>query len=464
MGNEELGLRHYFDVVWRRRWVAAAVTALGAILAVAFTLSQTPVYRAKTTVLIEREAGLGRLLESTTGDFFLDRSLRTQMELITSRDVLGRAVRSLYSGEPLSEAALLRRTQELKGAVRVGQIAPTDVVEIVARAPEPPLAQARANAVAEAYLAHTVDARIQAVQSALKAASARLSQRADDPSATQIYQQLSRIQRELELAQAAGQIAGIRIVDPALLPEQPEGPRLGLNLLLGLLAGGAIGVVTAFGLEYLDRKVHSDLDLKQAVNLPVLGLIPHWEVQTNPHMATMEKDPKSAFAEAFRVLRTNLQFAGVDRPLRSLLITSPAPSEGKTLVAANLARAFALQGRRVLLVDADLRRPGLRQALGLPEGHGLTTVLTSEEKAKDCTVSLDGMDVMPSGPRPPNPAEVLGSQRMIDLLKELYASYDMIVVDGPPTLGFADALVLGKQVDGTLLLTRAEVTDRGAAA
>ena len=361
MGNEELSLRHYIDVILRRKWLMAAITALAIVASLAFTLFQSPVYQAKTSVLIEREAGLGRLLEAS-GNFFIDRSIRTQMELIKSRDVLGRAVIALSPNIDTDPTILAIRAQQLGDDVRVSQIASTDLVTITAKASEPALAQARANAIAEAYVAHIVDARVESVNRALEATSNRLAQGNGDLGATQLYEQLQQVQQELELARAAGQIVGLRIVDRALLPRRPVGPRLWLNLAIGATLGMALGTTAAFGLEYLDRKVRSDLDLKP-LDLPILGLIPHWEIQTNPHVATMEKDPKSAFAEAFRVLRANVHFAGVARPLRSILITSPGPGEGKTLIAMNLARAFAMEGGRILLVDGDLRRPALRCAL-----------------------------------------------------------------------------------------------------
>jgi capsular exopolysaccharide synthesis family protein len=461
MESEELGLRHYVDVVWRRRWVAAGAMAVTLALTLAYVLVQPARYAATTTVLIEREEGLGRLLEAS-GEFFVDRSLRTQMELIKSRDVLGRAARALNPGEVGDLVMLNRRTQEVGAAVKVAQVGTTDLVAVVGRGEEPLVAQARANAVAEAYVEHVVEARVGAVNRALEVAAARLGRAGDDPGAARLYQQLVQVQRELELAQAAGQIVGVRIVDRALAPGEPEGPRLWLSLMLGALVGVTAGVMGAFGLEYMDRKIRSDLDVKRAVGLPVMGLIPHWEVQTNPHMVTLEKEPKSAFAEAFRVLRANLHFAGVAHPLRSMLVTSPGPGEGKTLIAANLARALVLDGQRVLLVDGDLRRPGLGPAFGIPPGPGLTSVLAGQQDLESCMVRLDGLDFLPSGPRPPNPAQLLGSQRMTELLKQAVDRYDTVIVDGPPVLGFADALVVGKQVDGTLLVARTEVTDRDA--
>ena len=464
MDNEELSLRHYIDVILRRKWLVVTATALAIAAALAYTLFQSPVYQAETTVLIEREQGLGRLLEAS-GEFFIDRSIRTQMELIKSRDVLSRAVIALNPNLDADPALLAIQVEQLGDDVRVSQIASTDLVTVTARAPEPALARARANAVAEAYVAHIVDARVESVNRALEVTSSRLALGGPGVNigATQLYEQLQQVQQELELAKAAGQIVGLRIVDPALLPQRPVGPRLWLNLTLGATLGMVLGVASAFGLEYLDRKIRSDLDVKAAVGLPVLGLIPQWEIKTNPHMVTLEKDPKSAFAEAFWVLRANLQFAGVDQPLRSILVTSPAPAEGKSLIAANLARAFVLDGHRVLLLEGDLRRPTLRQGFGLPEGPGLTSILMGEEDLESCLPEIEGMDFLRAGIRPPNPAQLLGSQRMTSHLQSTEERYEMVIIDGPPVLGFADALVVGRHTGGILLVIRANFTDRDAA-
>lgn len=169
--------------------------------------------------------------------------------------------------------------------------------------------------------------------------------------------------------------------------------------------------------------------------------------------------PRSPAAEAFRVLRTNLQFMGLDRPLASLVITSAGPEEGKTLTAANLAVAFAQSGQRVVLVDADLRRPMVHRTFGLSHGlwRGLTSVLTSAADLGSVLAQtpVEGLRVLPSGPIPPNPAEMLGSQRMRHLMAALLEQFDLVVYDTPPVLAVADAPILAAVSDGTLLVVRA---------
>lgn len=178
--------------------------------------------------------------------------------------------------------------------------------------------------------------------------------------------------------------------------------------------------------------------------------------QVDPKLITL-LDPRAPGAEAFRVLRTNLQFLAVDRPLQTLLITSSVPSEGKSLTAANLAVAFAQAGQRVLLVDADLRRPSAHKLFGLGRTwSGLTTLLASGAALGDVVqeTPVEGLHLLPCGPIPPNPAEVLGSGRMGEFLAQAKAAYDLVVLDTPPVLAVADPCVLAPKVDGVALVVR----------
>jgi protein-tyrosine kinase len=174
--------------------------------------------------------------------------------------------------------------------------------------------------------------------------------------------------------------------------------------------------------------------------------------------------PLSPAAEAYRVLRTNLQFLGLDEPLKSMLITSATPGEGKSTTAANLAAVYGQSGARVCLVDADLRRPMAAKLLGQDNWTGLTTALIGEAPLADCLrkTTVDGLTLLPSGPVPPNPAELLGSERMSRLLAALEAEFDIVLVDTPPVLAVTDAAVLAPRVGGVVLVIRSGGTDRQA--
>lgn len=176
-------------------------------------------------------------------------------------------------------------------------------------------------------------------------------------------------------------------------------------------------------------------------------------------------DPKSPAAEAYRTLRTNLQFAALDRPLRTLLITSAGPGEGKTTVAANLGVALAQSGKKVVVVGGDLRKPTLHQAFGLRNAAGLTSVLTGNVTWQDALQpsGVEGLSILPSGPIPPNPAELLASARMQEVLSEISAGCDMVIIDAPPVLAVTDAGVLSRLSDGVLLVVSVGITPRDVA-
>jgi len=315
--------------------------------------------------------------------------------------------------------------------------------------------------VAEAYLDQSIANRVEAVNRALEASAIQLAQLEGNSGAVQLYEELTKAQTEIALAKAAGQIAGIQIVDRALLPTNPVGFPLWQIVIAGLVVGVVVGSGGALALNPLDKKLRSDEDVKQALDIPLMGQIPHGNPDSKRELR-LEDDPKSPFAEALRVLRTNLQFAAVDGPLRSLLITSPGPDEGKTTIAVNLAKAFALEGSSVLLIDADLRKPSIHNFFNSMSGLGLSELLLETNSALVLDEESNFM-VIGTGPLPPNPAELLGSNRMKKFLSHVEDIFDLVVIDGPPVLALADALLLGKQVDGVLLLVRDGATSKKAA-
>lgn len=190
------------------------------------------------------------------------------------------------------------------------------------------------------------------------------------------------------------------------------------------------------------------------MNMPLRSTI-----KRSPQQALItHRDPMAAASEAFRVLRTNLQFMGLDKPLKSVLVTSATPGEGKSTVAANLAVVFAQNGANVCLIDADLRRPTAHKILGIDSYPGLTTAILGGAGGQEHAVQktdVPGLKVVPSGPIPPNPAELLGSGKMERFLRELEERFDMVVVDTPPVLAVTDAAVLAPKVGGVLMVTRA---------
>ena len=254
----------------------------------------------------------------------------------------------------------------------------------------------------------------------------------------------------------------ISVIDRADVPERRHSPRLSLNLAVGLLLGGFAGVLAAFLMHHLDRTVHSPEALAKATQLPLLGAIPKLPAGITPVAAAA--DLRSAFAESYRSVRTALQFATSNGLPRSLLITSASPSEGKTTTAMELARNIAQLGKRVVLVDADLRNPSIHRVTGLGNSNGLSNVLAGSAELIQVVQagSEPTLSIITSGPLPPNPPELLAGDRLPALLQELRDRFDVVVLDGPPVLGLADAPLLAHQAEATILVATAEQTRKDA--
>ncbi len=247
----------------------------------------------------------------------------------------------------------------------------------------------------------------------------------------------------------------ISVVRPAGVPTAPLSPRPKINLALGLLVGLALGVGAAVLRETLDMSVKSLDDVQDITGASPLGV-----VVEDPDAAgkplLVHGDSHGPRAEAFRQLRTNLQYVDVDRPPRVVVVTSALPDEGKSTTSVNLASTLAPAGTRVVLVEADLRRPRVAHYLGIEGAVGLTDVLAGH---CDLDVALqswgrDLFSVLPSGPLPPNPSEVLNSQHMQELLKVLEGRFDVVLVDSPPLLPVTDAAVLARAGDGAIIVVR----------
>ena len=250
----------------------------------------------------------------------------------------------------------------------------------------------------------------------------------------------------------------ITIIQPAVASSTPVGPRSLLDALLAAVVALMAISAVVFVVEYLDDAIKDPDRVEEVLGLPTLGSVERMrggsETPAMYRLATLLY-PRSSAAESFRTLRTNIEFAAVDRPIRQLLVTSALPSEGKTVTAANLAVAFAQGGRRVLLVDADLRRPGVHEMFGLRNDAGLTDLLRPDElrlASMVRTTEQKNLDVLPAGPRPPNPAELLGSNCMKTLMSTLNESYDMVICDSPPLDAFTDLAILSSFLDGTVLV------------
>jgi capsular exopolysaccharide synthesis family protein len=262
---------------------------------------------------------------------------------------------------------------------------------------------------------------------------------------------------------STGSSISVRITDKSTYNGSPVSPRTWLNYGVALLIGLLIGIGAAIARHILDRTVSSQEHVQEVTDKPVLASIGYdGGIKKNPLLTDL-----GSFAprtEAFRVLRTNLQFLDLDHQPRCLVISSAVPGEGKTMTSTNLAIALAQTGRRTLLIDGDLRRPRVAGQLGLDAAIGLTTVLVGNTDVKDAIQvhEASGLHFLASGAKPPNPTEILQSRVTHDLIRELCDSYDMVIIDGPPLLPVADASVLSTIADGVILVVQHGKTSRDA--
>jgi capsular exopolysaccharide synthesis family protein len=273
---------------------------------------------------------------------------------------------------------------------------------------------------------------------------------------------LSRLVSQIE-APADGRPSPIRmsVVDDAQVPASPVSPRKVRDVLLGLVLGLVAGVCLAAVRDRMDTSISSSEALAEVTDVPLLGTI-HTDssaVHKNTSLALKDSTP---WAEAFRVLRTNMQFVNVDHPDRMFVVSSSVPNEGKTTVVINLAVTLALTGQRVVLVECDLRRPRVAERLGLDEGIGATTVLIGQLSLDQALQQYGGtgLTVLAAGRRPPNPSELLQSHAMEELIRDLRSRFDVVLLDAPPLLPVTDAALLAAQSDGLILTVRHGKTSR----
>ena len=278
-----------------------------------------------------------------------------------------------------------------------------------------------------------------------------------------IYEAL--VQRVKEIDVTAGVPAtNIRIVDYAQMPKEPIKPKKARNIALASIIALILGVGLSFFLEYLDNSVKNMEDVKDYLRMPVLGLVPYIDGGVDGGVDTTASrnlishlKRRSGASEAFRTVRTGIFFSAPEGEMKRLLITSSIPGEGKTMLATNTAITMAQSGHKTLLVDADMRHPQLHKSLKVNYSRGLSNVLVGDAEPEEVIspTQIENLDLLPCGPIPPNPAELLGSQKMKALLSKVEGKYDKIVFDSPPVISVTDPLVLASQMDGVLMVIQA---------
>ena len=284
-------------------------------------------------------------------------------------------------------------------------------------------------------------------------------------SSRQIYDSLMQRAKETGVS-AELKSSNIRVVDAAERPRVPASPRRNFNMLIALFGGSMLGVGLAFFFEYLDNRIKTPDEVKSHLGLPALGMVPAiGEKALNGAYPLLGAGTPPNFNEAFRTVRTNVLFSSAEEGSKTLLITSTGPGEGKTTFSCNLAVSLAQTGQRVLLIDADMRKPKVHDAFGVNQEPGLSNLLVGGVKASESVrkTKVTGLWLLPAGKLPPNPAELLGSQRFKEFLLSLKEHFDTIVIDSPPVMAVADAAVIAHRTTGVVFVVGAEMTSRYAA-
>jgi capsular exopolysaccharide synthesis family protein len=421
----------------------------------------TKQYTANAQLLVQPQSGGVSLSLSGTNQTISPTDVATELQLISSAPVKNAVQAKLHLVPKI-------------GASQVGQ---TNVISLAATSTRPKQAALIANVYAREFVSYERQVTEQNLASAEEQLQNQISAideqitnaKAGTPVQTALANQEAVLKTQLAQLEVNGAVTtgGVELVSPASAPKSPSSPKKTEDGLLGLLVGLIAGLGVAFVVDYLDDAVYTKSDLERvAPDVPVLAMVPMvttWKEPDKPFIITLS-DPLSPVSESYRSLRTSLHFAGHDGSMKTILVTSPMATEGKTSTIANLGIVLAKAGQSVVVVSADLRRPRLAKFFGVSDGIGLTSVIIGDANLSDALQPVDGapgLVVLPAGPLPPNPAELLASNKMREVIDALRERYDIVLIDSPPLLPVTDPVVLAQQADATLVVVASSQTKKG---
>ncbi|MBA3688127.1 MAG: polysaccharide biosynthesis tyrosine autokinase [Chloroflexi bacterium] len=475
-----MDLRGQVALLWRWAWLIALLAIGAGLIGYSYSSVQPKLYQAQATLIV------GRSLSAISLEY----------NALLASQGLSQTYAAVATMRPL-----LQRVADVEGGTvtaedlqsRIIAVAPRDstLLTITVSDSRPDRAARLANAVAAELitLSPTIQGQHLEVQDFTdqQIADTRADITTTQAAIDELLAQATRTAADLQDLQVLqNRLAGLRaafnnlldfsslqsanaltLIDPATTPSEPAAPRILVNTFLSAGLGVLVALLLIFGLEYLDDRIRDVQDAEAATGARVAGLIPSRPGRSNAdHDLPTVHAPRSTTAEAFRTLRTNLEFGRTEVPLRRTLITSAGADEGKTMIAANLAVALAAD-RQTLLIDADLRNPRLHEVFQLSNAQGLTTILTSDgfDPSRFIQESgVRGLRVLTTGPLPPTAGDLIGSRRLRELIRYMDGLADAVVIDGPQINGFADVPILTTLVDRTLFVVRVGRTRRAAAA
>jgi non-specific protein-tyrosine kinase len=487
-----MDLRQYINIGLKWWWLLLLLAVTGTGVGYGLAIRQAPVYQAFTTIMVGQSIQSAQV---SSGDLWLSEQLaRTYAEIAKQQIVMQKVIDTLQ---------LPDSWQALSGRVTLATVRDTQLLQITAEAGSPEAARDIADEVANQLILLSptnlqareqteterfVQQRIAELQGKIEAGQSRLTSLQEQLNQPLSVEQASEVQAEIDNLETLinewesnhTQLLTINgdektpnflaIIQPAEANPTPVRPRPTRNGLLGGVASLLVAAGIAFLIEYLDDRIKSPEDLSQALGLTSLGVITYIKGKERADRLVAAHDVFSPVAEAYRMIRSNIQFMAVDRPLKRIVITSAAPEEGKSTTVANLGIVLAQAGFRTVIVDADLRRPTQHEIFQVPENsllHGGLTELICTAQAQPAhyvrKTGIANLGLITSGNLPPNPSELLGSRRMRQVLESLSAVVDIVLIDSPPAALVTDAVVLSTQSDGVILVTWANQTKLGVA-
>ncbi len=473
-GFESIDIRQYLALFWQWAWLIALVTVIAGLASFLISQRMTPIYSASTTLYIN-EAPSTKATDYNS--------------IITSERISGTYSKMLTTRPVLEEVAnrLGVNVESFINDVTVSPIRDTTLIQINVESPDPQLATNIANELTTVFSSQvkmiqaerfsvskeSLQNQIADMEAQIDQATADLTTEFDDgvrasleTKITQyrsIYSNLLLSYEQIRLSEAQT-VSTVIQVDPATVPDKPISPQVLRNTALAAIVGFMLAVGLIFVIEAIDDTLKTSEDVKRVLGLPVLGIISKHPVEDGKPITNIS--PRSPVSEAFRNLRTNVQYSSVDNPIRVLMITSTDPREGKTTVVTNLGIVFAQNGNNVTLIDADLRKPSLHRKVGVPNRSGLTSLFVRSLASLENTfqrTGINNLQVITSGELPPNPSEMLGSKKMGSIIEQIKEESDLIIIDTPPALAVTDALVLVPIVDAVLLVIKPGFTKTNSA-
>jgi succinoglycan biosynthesis transport protein ExoP len=440
--------------VLRRRWtLIVACAVIGAVAALAYSVTHHKEYTASASLWFH-DPGFDQKL---FGSNFLPSASDPQEQQATNVDL---AALNVVAARTASAIGHGLTAGAVAGALTTSALGTSDIVRISATAGSPALAATLATTAAQQFVAYRRESDQSTIQQALQSVKSDISQEATNRVTAKQTTELRQLQDELQVLSSL-QTGNVQLVQPASVPTSPSSPRTLRNGILGLVLGLLIGLSGAFALERLDRRFRDQADVERVLGLPVLASVP----QTRLNRGTRHGvgPVPVPYLEAFGLLRANLRYFNVDREIRSVLVASSTPGEGKTTVAWSLAASTAASGRRAIVVEADMRRPTMRTILNVEPSSGLSEVLSRQTTLSEAIVQAEihhehagveptRFDVLTSGALPPNPSQLLESSEMTEALASLTEQYDLVVIDTPPLAVVSDAIPLVTVVSGVIVV------------